>query len=68
MHLVQIVVDVNAPFSFNVTNRLDCDFTANRLDNDICHSLDNVEPMCYSRNRHLSNKLKLHKFYSTYVK
>ena len=43
-------------FSFKVTNSVECDFTANRLDNDICHSLDNVEPMCYSCNRDLSNK------------
>ena len=33
-----------------------CNLTANRIDNDLSHELDNIEPMCVSCNSKLSNK------------
>ena len=33
-----------------------CNLTANRIDNDLGHELDHIEPMCVSDNSKLSNK------------
>ena len=38
------------------SGNLRCNLTANRIDNELGHDIDNIEPMCVSCNSSLSNK------------
>ena len=51
-------VKCGCSFSYEVSSNatVKCDLTANRIDNELPHSIDNIEPMCVHCNCSLSNK------------
>ena len=42
-------------FSYSLDGNISCDLTAQRLDNNLPHNLDNIIPMCVNCNRSISD-------------
>ena len=57
-HLKGVCVSCGKGFDYDLNDygNFSTDLTANRIDNEFSHELDNIEPMCYCCNRNLSNK------------